>query len=59
MIDKITNFNEFFEKIRTYDVTLKVAWALALLKSPLINNLKVQASLRVFVSGIFKVSHHP
>ena len=53
------NFNEFLEKAKTYDVTLKVLWVLETLKYPLLNTLKVLAPLKVFISGRFKNSHHP
>ena len=39
----------------TYDI--QVLWVLEPLKSPLVSTLNVLAFLRVFVSGLFKVSH--
>ena len=44
---------------KTYDVTQKVLWVLAPLKSPFINTLNVLVTLSVFISGLFKVIHHP
>ena len=55
VFDTFTNVNEFFEKIKTYDVTLKVLWVLAPLRSPLINTPKAVTPSRVFISGLFKV----
>ena len=53
------NFDEIFGKTKTYDVTLKVLFVPAPLKNPPINTLYVLAPLRVFISGLFKISHHP
>ena len=39
--------NEFSEKTKTYDVTLKVLWVLAPVKSPLINTLNVLEALKL------------
>ena len=39
--------NEFSEKTKTYDVTLKVLWVLAPLKSPLINTLNLLEALKL------------
>ena len=39
--------NKFSEKTKTYDVTLKVLWVLAPLKSPLINTLNLLEALKL------------
>ena len=50
LLIQLRTFNKFFEKTMTYNVTLKVLWMLAPLRSPLINTLKTLAPLRVFIS---------